>query len=271
MRLSDLLSKAPDPTPLQVEGFLDGRRLGWGKNKKIKVGKVFHNFYCRQCDDQRTFESGDELSCLGLGDHTLSIDATLRCGACQASVEVWFLLRSVGDMVDGAPTVQVERYTENLRDRADRIGSTPGPFADWLSRAQMAYEAGLGAGSMIYLRKIFESVTFEVARIVNIPTFDAKSGYRRSFKKVLKDVNEQRSIIPRQFSANGYRLFSQLSEVIHGNSTEEDALVKFKPCLQLVLGVVEEVNRDNVFATAIDELGWNVDNIDEIAAEGSAS
>jgi hypothetical protein len=269
MRLSDLLSKAPDPTPAQVEGFLDDRRLGWGKHKRIKVGKVFHNFHCRQCDDQRTFESGDELSCLGLGDHTVSIDATLRCGACQASVEVWFLLRGVGDIFDRAPTVQIERYTENLRDRADRVESTPGPFADWLGRAQMAYEAGLGAGSMIYLRKIFESVTFEVARIVSIPTVDANTGYRRSFKKVLKEVNEERSIIPRQFSANGYRLFSELSEVIHGNSSEEDALRKFKPCLQLVLGVVEEVNRDNVFATAIDELGWNVDNIDEIAAEGA--
>ena len=41
--------------------------------------------------------------------------------------------------------------------------------------------------------------------------------------------------------------------------------------LQLVMGVVEEVNRDNVFAKAIDELGWGVDNIDEIAGEGVVS
>ena len=34
MRLSDVLSKAPDPTPSQVEGFLDDRRLKWGKHKR---------------------------------------------------------------------------------------------------------------------------------------------------------------------------------------------------------------------------------------------
>ena len=266
MRLSDLLSKAPNPVPAQVEGFLDDRRLGWGKHKRIKVGKVFHNFHCRQCDDQRTFESGDELSCLGLGDQAVSIDTTLRCGACQASVEVWFLLRSAGDIFDRAPTVQIERYTENLRDRADRLGSTAGPFADLLKRAQLAYEEQLGAGSMIYLRKIFESITFEVAEIANIATTTPR-GRRRTFKDVLQDVNEQRNIIPQRFSANGYLLFSELSEVIHGNSSEDEALKKFNPCLQLVLGVVEEVNRDNVFAKAIDELGWGVDNIDEIAGE----
>lgn len=270
MRLSDLLSRAPDPTPVQVEGFLDNRRLAWGKHKRIKVGRVFHNFRCRQCDDQRTFESGDELSCLSLGDQAVSIDATLRCGACRASVEVWFLLRSVGDMLDRAPTVQIERYTENLRDRADRVGSTTGPFSDLVRRAQLAYEEQLGAGSMIYLRKIFESITLEVAEIANIATATSK-GRRRPFKDVLQEVNEQRNIIPQRFSANGYLLFSELSEVIHGNSSEDEALKKFSPCLQLVLGVVEEVNRDNLFASAIDELGWGIENIDQIAGAGAVS
>lgn len=37
MRLSDLLSRAPGPAPAEVEGFLDDRRLGWGKHKRIKV------------------------------------------------------------------------------------------------------------------------------------------------------------------------------------------------------------------------------------------
>lgn len=268
--MADVLSRAPDSTPIQVEGFLDDRRLRWGRHKRIRVGKVFHNFHCRQCDDQRTFESGDELYCLGIDDHSVSIDATLRCGACRASVEVWFLLRSVGDMFDRAPIVQIERYTENLRDRADRVGSTPGPFADLLNRAQHAYEEQLGAGSMVYLRTIFESITFEVAGIANIATTTSR-GRKRPFREILQEVNDQRNIIPHRFSANGYLLFSELSEVIHGNSTEDEALRRFKPCLQLVLGVVEEVNRDNLFANAIDELGWGIDNIDEIAGTGGGS
>jgi hypothetical protein len=267
MRLSDVLSKAPDAIPAQVEGFLDDRPLKWGKHKKINVGKVFHNFNCMRCDDQRTFESGDELYCLGLGDHAVSIDATLRCTACQSSVEAWFIVGSDGDIFGNTPEVRVERYTENLRDRADRVGTTTGQFADLVKRAQLGYEAKLGAGSMIYLRKIFESITIEVAEIANIAITTPK-GKRRPFKDVLQEVNEQRNIIPQRFSSNGYQLFSELSEVIHGNSNEDDALKKFKPCLQLVLGVVEEVNRDNVFAKAIDDLGWGVDDIDEIAEMG---
>ena len=123
---------------------------------------------------------------------------------------------------------------------------------------------------MVYLRKIFEAVTAEVAEIVGVET-KRPSGKPRPFKDVLKEVNDQRIIIPHRFSSNGYQLYEQLSDVIHGDSDESEALQKFKPCLQLVMGVVDEVNRDNVFAKAIDELGWGVDNIDEIAGEGVLS
>ncbi|MFF9137531.1 hypothetical protein ACF09G_08210 [Streptomyces albogriseolus] len=266
--MSDLLSKAPERTATRVEGFLDDRELKWGKHKKIKVGKVFHNFHCKTCDDQRTFESGDELYCLGLDEHTVSIDATLRCTACQSSVETWYLVASNEHISGFSPEVRIERYTENLRDRAERIGKAPGQFGDLVRRAQIAYDVELGAGAMVYLRWILESITYEVAEIAGIPT-TGKNNKRLTFKDLLERVNEERRIIPQRFSSNGYKLFGELSEIIHGNSTEEEALKKFKPCLQLVLGVVEEVNRDNVFAKAIDELGWGADDIDEIAGDAS--
>jgi hypothetical protein len=271
MRLSDVLNKAPDATPVQVEGFLGNRPLAWGKHRNIRVGKVFHNFDCRTCDDLRTFESRDELSCLVLGDHSVSIDVTLRCAACEASVEAWFLVSSDGDISGQAPIVQIDRYTENLRDRADRVGNSSGHFADLLKRAQLAFEAQLGAGSMIYLRKIFEAITYEVAQIQGIAIVEGRNDRRRPFRHVLQEVDEARHIIPHRFTSNGYQLFSELSNVIHGDSSEDDALLKYKPCLQLVVGVVEEVNRDNVFAQAIEELGWNIDNLEAIAGEEAVS
>lgn len=263
MRLSEVLSRAPDATPRQIEGFLDDRPLKWGKHKKIKVGKIFLNFHCRQCNAQRSFESGEELYCLGLGDCAVSIDATLRCPSCKSSVESWFLVESTADMSGRAPEVRVEGYTERLRDRADRVGTATGPFADLVKRAQTAFEAQLGAGSMIYLRKIFESIIVEVAEITGVAV-TTPNNRRRPFKDVLQEVTNTQNIIPRRFSANGYQLFSELSEVIHGNSDEDEALKKFEPCLQLVLGVVEEVSRDQAFAKAIEDLGWNVDSIDAI-------
>lgn len=268
MRLSDVLSKAPDGAVYEIEGFLGGRPLPWGRHRNIAVGKVFHNFNCQQCEDQRSFQSGNALACLGLGNRAVSIDATLKCPGCAGAIEVWFVIRSENDIFSQAPHVRIERYTEHLRDLAERIGEIDGPFADLVKRAHLAYQAGLGAGSMVYLRWILESITYEVAEIAGIQTTGKKGG-RVPFKDVLERVNEERSIIPQRFSSNGYKLFGELSEVIHGSSSEGEALKKFTPCLQLVLGVVEEVNRDNVFAKAIDELGWGVDDIDEIAGESS--
>ena len=266
MRLPELLSKVPAARTAQVEGFLGGKSLGWGKHKRIRAGKVFHNFHCQKCGDQRTFVSGEELDCLGLGDDQVSIDVTLRCAECKSSVEAWFLVASEGSIAGPAPQVRVERYTENLRDRAERVGETGGAFSDLVKRANLAYENDLGAGAIIYIRKIFELITWEVAEIAGIPT-ERKSGKRRPFFDVLRDVNDERKIIPQRFSSDGYQLFSELSEIIHGESSEKVALQKYEPCLRLVLGVVEEVNRDNVFAKAIEDLGWNVENIDEIARE----
>ncbi|MFE0117646.1 MULTISPECIES: hypothetical protein [Streptomyces] len=254
---------------MQVDGFLDGHAMKWGKHKKIKVGKVLRNFHCRTCDAQRTFMSGDELSCLGLSDNQISIDVTLQCVECQSSVEIWLLIGSSGDISGVAPEVRIERYTENLRDRADRVDVHRGPFSDLVKRAQLAYENQLGAGSIIYLRKIFELVTFEVAEIAKIET-KGRNGRNISFAAVLEKVNEVRNIIPRRFSSDGYQLFRELSNIIHGASSEEEALQKYKPCLQLVLGVVDEVSRDNEYAQAIEELGWNVEKISEITRGGVA-
>jgi hypothetical protein len=263
VRLSELLSREPMVTFTQVEGFLSDRTLKWGKHRRVQIGRVFRNYYCRQCDDQRTYESGDELYCLGLTDFSVSLDVTLRCPACGAIIETWFLLVSGDDIAGSSPEVRIERYTDNLRDRADRVRDNASQFADLLNRADLAFESGLGAGAMVYLRKIFESITVEVAGIVGIQT-KRGNGKPRPFREVLREVNAVRPIIPQVFSSNGYHLYEELSAIIHGDGLEADALQKYKPCLRLVLGVIEEVHRDNVFSRAIDDLGWNVDGLDHL-------
>ncbi len=270
MRLSDVLSKAPDTAEAQVEGFLGTRKMGWGQHKKIRVGKVALNFFCRKCSDIRTFMSGDELSCLVAGECTISIDVTLRCPICESPLETWFLVACDGDFYAQAPVVHLERYTENRRDSASRVGAGSGQFEDLLERAQIAYEDHLGAGSMIYLRKIFEAITTQVANIANIPVTTPR-GRRKPFRDLLEEVDRRHHIIPTRFASNGYRLFSELSEVIHGSSSEEEALRKYLPCRQLTIGVVDNVRNDHNMALAIDALGWDVDDLAVIAGEEGAS
>ncbi|MGW5645947.1 hypothetical protein ACWEV3_00650 [Saccharopolyspora sp. NPDC003752] len=260
MRLGDLLSKAPAKEEAQVEGFLNGNGLAWGKHKTIDAGQVALNFMCKTCRDVRTFMSGKKLSCLGVGDRVLSIDACLKCPACQATVEAWFLVVSRDELYEQALTVRLERYVDNRRDLASRVGVGSDDFDDLLERAQLAYEEKLGAGSMVYLRKIFEAITKQVADITGIPT-TGNNGGRKPFRNLLQEVDAQHHIIPPAFSSDGYKLFRELSEIVHGDSSEEKALQKYEPCRSLVIGIIQNVASDQEMQQAINALGWTVNSV----------
>ena len=180
MRLSEVLNRAPDSSQAQVEGFLGSQRLGWGRHKNIEIGRVIRNYFCRPCDDTRTFFSGDRLSCLVTGSHSVSIDVTLRCSACQSPMEAWFLVGCADDLFGQAPIVHLERFTENKRDVATAVGAQAGEIHELFERAQIAFEDHLGAGSMVYLRKAFEIVTSQAAAATGIPTKHSAAGGRHS-------------------------------------------------------------------------------------------
>lgn len=268
MRLSEVLSKAPDTSPAQVENFLGPKRIGWGKHKNIQVGKVIRNYFCSPCGDIRTYVSGDILSCLVTGEQSVSIDATLRCVVCQASTEAWFLVGCDDDLFAPAPTVRLERFTENKRHKAGSAVPGAEHIDDLFGRAQIAFEDQLGAGSMIYLRKIFEMTTLQAAQATGIAIQGPKGG-RKPFKTLLEAVDQQNQIIPPEFSRNGYRLFSELSEVIHGDSDEAEALIKYKPCRSLVFGIVNNIRNKQNMAQAEEQMGWHESSL--FAPEGEDS
>ena len=70
-------------------------------------------------------------------------------------------------------------------------------------------------------------------------------------------MDKQKHIIPEEFSKNGYQLFSELSEVAHGdNISEKDALLKYEPFRRLVIGIIEKVKNDTELAEIKNKLGW---------------
>jgi hypothetical protein len=255
VRLSEVLNRAPDTSRAEVENFLGLRRLSWGSHKTIRVGKVIRNYFCRGCGATRTFISGDSLSCLITGERSVSIDVTVRCSVCKSPMEAWFLVGCADDLFSQSPLVHLERFTENRRDTAGRAGVQNGQIDDLFERAQIAFEDHLGAGALIYLRQIFEMTTAQVAVTVGIAT-QKPNGWRKSFKELLEEVDQTSHIIPAEFSANGYKLFGELSEVIHGASNETDALAKFEPCRELVFGIVANVRNNQSMARAAASL-WN--------------
>lgn len=260
MRLSDVLSKPVNDQFVQVEGFLDNKSLGVGKQRKITVGKIALNFYCKNCGDDRTFCSGDDLFCIGVNEAAISIDCVLNCPRCDSSVQIWFLVESDTDMSMPAPSVRILKRTEKLSEKVLFSREQYGDFSELLEKARRAYRDDLGAGSIVYLRKILERITFQAAAAANINSLNSK-GRRKPFKQLLEEVDNERSIIPQEFSANRYRLFSDLSDVIHGDYNEMEGLQKYDAFYRLVVGVIDNVRNNDEMMSAIGSLGWNNDGV----------
>jgi len=255
MRLSDVLSKPLNNNFVQVEGFLDDKKLKLGKQKRIAVGKIGLTFFCKGCNDDRTFCSDDDLFCIGVNDHLISIDSALKCSCCDSLVQIWFLVISNEDIHSHAPNVRILKRSEKLSDTVVIHGEQFGNFTELLEKAQRAYREELGAGSIIYLRRVFEQITVKMAGVVGIDTKNVK-GSRKAFKDLLREVDEKCSIIPKEFSENRYRLFSELSNVLHGDYDEQLGLQKYEAFRRLVVGIIDNVKNNEEMMTAITTLGW---------------
>lgn len=232
--------------------------IPWGYHEEIAVGRVVRNHTCMNCRDMRSFVSGETLSCLVVGERELSIDVALRCSVCDASTEAWFLVGSLHDLQAASPIMYLQRLSENRRDVVPPAAPHVDQIGDLLERAQIAHDQFLGAGSMIYLRKVFEISTMQAATAVGVTVKSAKGG-RKPFRALLEEVDQVSKIVPPEFSSNGYQLFSELSEVIHGSADESEALGKYVPCRRLVIGVVENIRNNNEMSRAVAALGWTTE------------
>ena len=255
MRLSEILSKPPTLEFKQVEGFLGEKILSAGKQRKIQVGRIALNYFCNNCADVRTFCSGEEIYCIGVNEHLVSIDCVLTCH-CGASVQIWFLVDCDGDISGRAPEIRILKRTEKLSPDALLDMKRYDELSELLEKAQRAHREQLGAGAIVYLRKIFEQITQQTAAAAEIPCTN-NNGRRKPFRNLLEEVDRQCSIIPREFTANGYRLFGELSDIVHGEYNEELALLKYESLHRLIIGILDNVKNNNELMTAIGSLGWD--------------
>lgn len=260
MRLSDVLSKPITTDYLQIEGFLGSRKLKTGNSKKIAVGKVALNYYCNNCGDQRTFYSGEDLFCIGVNEKTVSIDCVLECPRCGASVQMWFLLECRGEdnIHSQYPYVRIVKRSEKFSEAVSLNTETYGDFTDALEKARKAAREGFGAGSIVYLRKVFERIITQTAEAANPPIETRKAnGNLKPFLQILTPVKDQCNIIPSEFAEDGYKLFGELSDVVHGDYDEDEALQKFDAFYRLVTGVLEKIKTNRELMDAIGTLGWH--------------
>lgn len=225
---------------------------------EIDAGRIALNFYCKKCEDSRTFMSPDRLHALIINENLISIDAFLQCHVCKTEIQVWFLLE-VKDMFTEEPKVKILKRTEKLSKNVSELRENSfGIYTDLLEKAMRASREGFGAGAIIYLRKVFEQVTSEAAKASNISTTYINSNgkeKRKNFKDLLTEVDTKCAIVPIEFSNNRYKLFGKLSDVVHGEYDEEIALEKFSAFYRLVTGIIENIKSKEEFQSAQQALG----------------
>ena len=78
----------------------------------------------------------------------------------------------------------------------------------------------------------------------------------------MKEVDEKTQIIPKEFSENGYKLFSELSNILHSDYPENNALEKYDSLKRLVIGILDNIKNNTEIISAMKQLGWK-GNIDE--------
>lgn len=255
MRLSDILSKSPADKYVQVDSFLDNKKLSAGVQRKIDIGNIALNYYCHNCNDVRTFCSNSKLFCIGVSDTEISIDCYVECARCHTKVPMWFLVESNDKMYSGLPKVRISKMESRLPEEVSFDNSQYGDYTYLLNKAECAFNSGLGAGSIVYLRKIFELVANNSAKAVGITTKKKKGG-SRPFKELLQEVDAKCHIIPPEFSQNGYSLFSELSNVVHGEYDENLGIKKYPALKRLIIGILDNIRDQDELKKAMERLGW---------------
>ena len=242
----------------ETQDYEDMIGLQNGDFVEIDAGRIALNFYCKKCEDSRTFMSPDRLHALIINENLISIDAFLQCPVCKTEIQVWFLLE-VKDMFTEEPKVKILKRTEKLSKNVSELRENSfGIYTDLLEKAMRASREGFGAGAIIYLRKVFEQVTSEAAKASNISTTYINSNgkeKRKNVKDLLTEVDTKCAIVPIEFSNNRDKLFGKLSDVVHGEYDEEIALEKFSAFYRLVTGIIENIKSKEEFQSAQQALG----------------
>lgn len=255
MRLSDVLSSEITNEFKQVEQFLNNTKLKPGKQRKINIGVVGLPYFCRNCDSVVTFNSLSDLYCIGITDNIISIDCYLKCSRCGETIAVWFLVESEKDMSLSDPFVRIIKKTEKLTNNVFIPSNNYGDYSEYLNKADIAYNNNLGAGALVYLRKVYECLTVDIAKTSKISLTDSK-GNRKRFKDLLKEVDDKCSIIPNEYKQDRYKLFEELSNVIHGGADESDSLMRYKDLRRLLIGIIDNIKNNKQLNGALKNLGW---------------
>ncbi|MDR1403986.1 MAG: hypothetical protein LBJ20_00225 [Candidatus Methanoplasma sp.] len=138
--------------------------------------------------------------------------------------------------------VKIGEYPDQNISRLQLLSNYANDFPteySFLAKAERSYGLGFGAGSIIYLRKSYESLLF---RILAENEVDRPS----NFKQTLEEADKVAKIVPIDMKDHAYGLFGEMSDLIHGDADDKAGLDKYellRDILKIILDNIREKNK----------------------------
>lgn len=282
MRLSTVLSEYQNNELREIESIIDKDEyydpeediadetrtpVYSGTILNLNIGTIVIHFFCNTHNDTVSYTNQPHgIHCLVINNKMISIDCILKCIECDAcqdcekTIQAWFLIEA-DNIFSDKPVVRIVKYNFKLPENIKFLYETSDCYSEWFAKAEYAYRERLGAGSVIYLRTIFENLTKSLGDKEGITEIYLPNGKMKPFEQILATVDKQCSIIPELYKKDGYNLFRKLSDIAHGKTDEQTALYYYPDLRRLVQGVVDNVKNKQKELSANQEIKYALANV----------
>jgi hypothetical protein len=106
---------------------------------------------------------------------------------------------------------------------------------DLLVKALKAYQLGLGAGAIVYIRKAYETLLNAVLDSASIDRSTV------TFRDKLQKANDASHIVPTELEGKAYGLFRELSDNVHGDGEDTDGIAKYENLRIVFLLILDSI------------------------------
>jgi hypothetical protein len=201
-------------------------------------------------EDDETLEDMIDERALAVDD---SIIAQLRCPTCGSSVYICYYIEYNNKFEQDSDMYRVHKIGEYPNQDINRFNPIQKYSTDFpneyklMISAEKAFSIGLGSGSIIYLRKAYESLLYGILDENNIsrPT---------QFRQALEKADEVAHIVPLELKDRAYGLFGEMSDLIHGEAEDEQCLEKYELLRDVFRLLLDEIVEKKRKATLIERI-----------------
>jgi hypothetical protein len=180
-------------------------------------------------DDNSETETMDKMidECVLPVGNTVTVQ--LKCPACNSLVYVCYAvefnrkqggIRNVFDEANREPdkyrVQKIGEYPSQETSRLQTLSKYKKDFPneyDFLINAERAFYADLGAGAIIYLRKAYETLIYNLIDDMGI-------NRPLQFRQALEIADNAASFIPVKLKDRAYGLFGEMSDAVHGEADD---------------------------------------------------